>query len=605
VKYLKLLTVTIISVFFLQACNDDKATEPEKEKITIVDAAISNGSFTTLVAALQATGLDATLSDTNSSFTVFAPTDDAFALLGDDTINALLADTDTLSNILTYHVISGEVDATTAISLAGTTVSMVNGDSVGLSLSPDNELLVNAATVIFADIQTDNGIIHVIDAVLLPPSDIVTPTSNIVETAVANGNFTTLVAALQATELDVVLADDSANFTVFAPTDAAFALIGDATINTLLDNTEVLSRILLQHVIPEMAVDSVTAFSLNGVMVETASTALIPLNINTSTDMLTFGGANIIIKDIYTTNGIIHVIDAVIIGDVEVPAPAMSIVDVAIANGSFTTLVGALQATGLDTVLADLESDFTVFAPSDAAFAKLPADTLINLSTEQLSNILLYHVIPGKVLADGAITLAQSSSNTAEAANGDNVALSFSNSTLFVNGAKVSTADVMADNGVIHVIDNIIMPLAESDTPTNSIVEVALADPDNFSTLVTALTAADLVDTLADETKTFTVFAPTNSAFEKIDSDVLNALLADKTALTEVLLTHVVGEVSLSSVDAYAANGKTLSTLSNTKISVGIDAVSGSLVIGGANVVITDINTTNGVIHVIDTVILD
>jgi transforming growth factor-beta-induced protein len=605
VKYLKLLTVTIISVFFLQACNDDKATEPEKEKITIVDAAISNGSFTTLVAALQATGLDATLSDTNSSFTVFAPTDDAFALLGDDTINALLADTDTLSNILTYHVISGEVDATTAISLAGTTVSMVNGDSVGLSLSPDNELLVNAATVIIADIQTDNGIIHVIDAVLLPPSDIVTPTSNIVETAVANGNFTTLVAALQATELDVVLADDSANFTVFAPTDAAFALIGDATINTLLDNTEVLSRILLQHVIPEMAVDSVTAFSLNGVMVETASTALIPLNINTSTDMLTFGGANIIIKDIYTTNGIIHVIDAVIIGDVEVPAPAMSIVDVAIANGSFTTLVGALQATGLDTVLADLESDFTVFAPSDAAFAKLPADTLINLSTEQLSNILLYHVIPGKVLADGAITLAQSSSNTAEAANGDNVALSFSNSTLFVNGAKVSTADVMADNGVIHVIDNIIMPLAESDTPTNSIVEVALADPDNFSTLVTALTAADLVDTLADETKTFTVFAPTNSAFEKIDSDVLNALLADKTALTEVLLTHVVGEVSLSSVDAYAANGKTLSTLSNTKISVGIDAVSGSLVIGGANVVITDINTTNGVIHVIDTVILD
>jgi transforming growth factor-beta-induced protein len=605
VKYLKLLTVTIISVFFLQACNDDKATESEKEKITIVDAAISNGNFTTLVAALQATGLDATLSDTNSSFTVFAPTDDAFALLGDDTINALLADTDTLSNILTYHVISGEVDATTAISLAGTTVSMVNGDSVGLSLSPDNELLVNAATVIFADIQTDNGIIHVIDAVLLPPSDIVTPTSNIVETAVANGNFTTLVAALQATELDVVLADDSANFTVFAPTDAAFALIGDATINTLLDNTEVLSRILLQHVIPEMAVDSVTAFSLNGVMVETASTALIPLNINTSTDMLTFGGANIIIKDIYTTNGIIHVIDAVIIGDVEVPAPAMSIVDVAIANGSFTTLVGALQATGLDTVLADLESDFTVFAPSDAAFAKLPADTLINLSTEQLSNILLYHVIPGKVLADGAITLAQSSSNTAEAANGDNVALSFSNSTLFVNGAKVSTADVMADNGVIHVIDNIIMPLAESDTPTNSIVEVALADPDNFSTLVTALTAADLVDTLADETKTFTVFAPTNSAFEKIDSDVLNALLADKTALTEVLLTHVVGEVSLSSVDAYAANGKTLSTLSNTKISVGIDAVSGSLVIGGANVVITDINTTNGVIHVIDTVILD
>jgi uncharacterized surface protein with fasciclin (FAS1) repeats len=589
---------------FLQACNDDNDNAVIPETITIVDAAISNGNFTTLVTALQATGLDSTLSDTSSTFTVFAPTDDAFALLGDETINALLADTDTLSNILTYHVISGEVDASTAISLAGTTVGMVNGDSIGLSLSGDN-LLVNTATVVTTDIQTDNGIIHVIDAVLLPPTAMMEPTSNIVETAVANGSFTTLVAALQATELDAVLADESSTFTVFAPTDAAFALIGEATINTLLANTDVLRSILLQHVIPEIAVDSVTAYSLNGAMVATASTAEIALSINSSTDMLMFGGANIVMKDIHTTNGIIHVIDAVIVGDVDVPAPAMSLVDVAIANGSFTTLVSALQATGLDSVLANLDTDYTVFAPSDAAFAKLPAGTLDSLTTEQLTNILLYHVLPGKVMADGAITLAQSSSNTAEVANGDDIALSFSNSTLFINGAKVSTADVMADNGVIHVLDNVIMPPAAMGTPTDSIVDVALADPDNFSTLVTALTAADLVTTLADETKTFTVFAPTNAAFDKIDSTALNALLADTTALTAVLLAHVVGDATLSSLNAYAANGKTLSTLSSTSLAVNIDEDTGMLVIGGANVVISDIYTTNGVIHVIDTVIMD
>jgi uncharacterized surface protein with fasciclin (FAS1) repeats len=602
-----MLSVTIISMVFLQACNDDddkSKIEILEPKITIVDVAVSNGNFTTLVAALQATGLDATLSDSTASYTVFAPTDAAFALLGDDAINALLADTDTLSDILTYHVITGEVDAATAISLVGTTVPMVNGDSVGLSLSGES-LLVNTATVITADIQTDNGIIHVIDAVLLPPADMVEPTMNIVETAVANGSFTTLVAALQATNLDSVLADESATFTVFAPTDAAFALIGEETINTLLDNTDVLSSILLQHVIPAMAVDSVTAYSLNGAMVETASTAEIALTINTTSDMLTFGGANIIIKDIYTTNGIIHVIDAVIVGDVEVPAPAMSLVDVASANGNFTTLVGALQATGLDTVLANVDNDYTVFAPTDAAFAKLTAGTVESLTTEQLTNILMYHVLPGKVLADGAITLAQSSTNTAETANGDNVALSFSNSTLFVNGAKVSTADVMADNGVIHVIDNVIMPPTEMGTPTSSIVEVALADPDNFSTLVTALTAANLVDTLADETKKFTVFAPTNAAFAKIDSTALNALLADTAALTSVLLTHVVGDVTITSLDAYAANGKNLTTLSTDTISVSIDENTGMLVIGGANVVISDIYTTNGVIHVIDTVILN
>ncbi|MEH6384216.1 MAG: fasciclin domain-containing protein [Colwellia sp.] len=606
-KYFKMLSVTIISLVFLQACNDkDTNATPDlpEPKVTIVDAAISNGNFTTLVETLQATGLDSVLSDPNASFTVFAPTDNAFALLGQNTIYGLLADTDRLSDILTYHVISGEVDAATAIGLAGTTVTMVNGDSVGLSLSGDN-LLVNTATVITTNIQTDNGIIHVIDAVLMPPADIVEPTANIVETAIANGNFTTLVAALQATELDAVLADESATFTVFAPTDEAFALIGEETISTLLDNTDVLTNILLQHVVPEIAVDSITAYSLNGAMISTASTAEIPLIINSSTDMLTFGGANIIIKDIYTTNGIIHVIDAVIVGDVAIPAPAMSLVDVAAANGSFTTLVTALQATNLDTVLADLDTDYTVFAPSDAAFAKLPAGTLESLTTAQLTDILLYHVLPGKVLADGAITLAQSSSNMAVAANGDKISLSFSNSTLFVNGAKVSTADVMADNGIIHVIDNVIMPPTESGTPTNSIVDVALADPATFSTLVTALTAANLVDTLADETKTFTVFAPTNAAFDKIDSTVLNALLADTTALTNVLLTHVVGEVALSSLDAYAANGKTLATLSGTNIGVSVDEESGMLMIGGATVVISDIYTTNGVIHVIDTVILE
>jgi uncharacterized surface protein with fasciclin (FAS1) repeats len=606
-KLLKIISVTLISALFLQACNNDDSDDNNTTIVaptTIVDAAVSDGNFTTLVAALQATGLDTTLADTSSKFTVFAPTDAAFDLLGQSTIDALLADTDTLSDILTYHVYLGEVNAETAIGLAGSVVEMVNGDSLALSLSGDN-LLVNTATVITKDIQTDNGIIHVIDAVLLPPEEMMTPTMNIVDTAVANGSFTTLVAALQATNLDSVLADENSKFTVFAPTDAAFALIGQKTIDTLLANTDVLTTILLQHVIADMEVNAVNAYALNGAMVDTVSTNKIPLVINEDTDKLTFGGANIIIKDIYTTNGIIHVIDAVIVADVTIPAPAMSLVDVASGNGSFTTLVSALQATGLDTTLANLDKDYTVFAPTDAAFAKLPAGTIEGLSNDELTAVLLYHVLPGQVLADGAITLAQSDDNMASTANGSKVSLSFVDSTLFVNGAKVSSADVLADNGVIHVIDNVILPPTEMGEPTLNIAEVAVADPDNFSTLVTALSVADLVTTLSDESKTFTVFAPTNAAFDKIPADTLNALLADTDALTSTLLTHVVSDASLSSLDAYAANGKNLKTTSGKEISVMIDAETGMLVIGGANVVIKDIYTTNGVIHVIDTVILD
>ena len=603
-KFFKILGVTIFSVIFLQACNDDNENKGIPEPKTIVDTAISNGNFTTLVAALEAAGIVATLDDENSTFTVFAPTDAAFALLGQETIDALLADPDTLSDILTYHVINGEVDSVTAISLAGTTVDMVNGDALALSLDGSN-LLVNNVTVTTADIQTDNGIIHVIDAVLIPPEDMGLPTLNIVETAVANGGFTTLVAALQATNLDTVLADESMKFTVFAPTDAAFELIGEETINDLLENKDVLSSILLQHVVPVAEVNSITAYSLNGTMVDTASMAKIALKINTATDMLMFGGANIIMKDIYTTNGIIHVIDAVVVGDVEVPAPAMSLTDVAIGNGNFSTLVSALQSTGLASSLANVDNTFTVFAPTDAAFDKLPEGTLENLTTEQLTDILLYHVLSGKVMADGAISIAQSMENMAEMANGSNASLSYLDSTLFINGAKVSIADVMAENGVIHAIDNVIIPPSTVDMPTQNIVEVALADPDNFSTLVDALIAADLVTTLSNEDATYTVFAPTNAAFAKIDESALSALLNNKAALTDVLLTHVVSGPAISSFDAYGANGKMLTTVSEKTVDVMIDAVTGQLVIGGANVVISDVYTTNGVIHVIDTVILD
>jgi transforming growth factor-beta-induced protein len=600
----------VLSVFLLQACDDgdnDIITEVIEEVVqpTIVDVAVSNGNFTTLVAALQATGLDTVLADTDTKFTVFAPTDAAFALLGQDTISALLADTDTLTDILTYHVISGEVNAAAAIAAAGTTVNMVNGDAVGLSLY-DNELLVNTATVIMTDIQASNGIIHVIDAVLLPPADMTEPTMNIVEMAVSDpDNFSTLVAALTAADLVTTLSDEDASFTVFAPTNAAFELIAGSTLTALLADTDALSKVLLQHVVAEVAVNSVNAYALSGTMVDTASMAKVGLSINMATDTLMFGGANVVMKDIYTTNGIIHVIDAVIIGDVALPEPNMSLVEVASGNPDLSTLVSALQSTGLDTTLANLDNDYTVFAPTNAAFAKLPAGTVEGLTSEQLTDILLYHVIAGEVLSDGAIKVAQSMDNMAAMANEAKAAVSFTDGRLFINGAKVSAANVMAKNGVVHLIDNVIMPPAMIVEPTMNIVEVALADPDNFSTLVVALTAADLVTTLSNEEATFTVFAPTNAAFAKIDADALTALLADTEALTKVLLTHVVAESSISSFDAYAANGGSLTTASGTMIDVSIDAETGQLIVGGAKVVISDVYTTNGIIHVIDTVIID
>lgn len=309
------MVVMLVLAFAIVGCDDDDdddtGIDTEMMSQTIVDVAVSNGSFTTLVAALQATGLDQTLSDTESKFTVFAPTDDAFNLLGQETINNLLADTDTLSNILTYHVISGEVNAEAAVGSAGQTVAMVNGDSVGLSLDGSN-LLVNTATVTSTDIMTDNGIIHVIDAVLLPPAEMGMPTKDIVQTAIDAGTFSTLVTALQATGLDATLSDANSQFTVFAPTDDAFAKLGDETITALLADTEGLSAILLQHVIGGSKVDAVTAYTLNGMKAETAGGKFIDVMIDAEANTLKVGGATVTVADVYATNGVIHIIDTVI-----------------------------------------------------------------------------------------------------------------------------------------------------------------------------------------------------------------------------------------------------------------------------------------------------
>ncbi|WP_020210820.1 fasciclin domain-containing protein [Gilvimarinus chinensis] len=585
--------------------DDDHVAPPptETEANTIVDVAMDSGNFTTLVAALEATGLDETLDDEEGTFTVFAPTDDAFALLGEETINGLLSDTDTLSDILLYHVIvDAEVDASAAIASAGSTVEMANGKSVGLSLEGES-LMVNLAMVTTTDIEADNGVIHVIDAVLMPPADRGEPTMNIVETAVEAGSFTTLVAALQAAGLDTVLADESQTYTVFAPTDDAFAMVGEENINALLNDTQALEAVLLQHVVSGAELSSIDAYAANGTQVESASGANVLVDIVDR--MLTVGGAKVVTSDIYTTNGVIHVIDTVIVGDVELPAPPQSIVDVAMEAGSFSTLIAALQATGLDTTLADLDGEFTVFAPTDDAFAALGQDTIDGLlaDTDALTDILLYHVIvDGEVLADAAIGVANSDMPKIEMGNGDMAALSLSDDSLYVNTSMVAQPNVMADNGVIHAIDQVLMPPAEMGMPMDNIVQTAV-NAGNFTTLVTALQAAGLDATLADENETFTVFAPTDAAFEKIDSATLDALLMDTPALTQVLLQHVIQGAAVDSVTAFTLNGTSVNTAADEDVT--IEIVDGMLQVQGSNVVMYDVYTSNGVIHVIDTVITE
>ena len=277
-----------------------------------------------------------------------------------------------------------------------------------------------------------------------------------------------------------------------------------------------------------------------------------------------------------------------------VPEPVMmDIVDTAAGTGSFTTLLAAAEAAGLVDALKG-DGPLTVFAPTDDAFAALPAGTVEALlaDPEALAAILLYHVVPGKVMAadvtDGLV---------AETLNGATVRFSTMGGVM-INGANVIAADVEASNGVIHVIDAVILPPAP-EAALMDIVDTA-AGAGSFTTLLAAAEAAGLVDALKGDGP-LTVFAPTDDAFAAALAALgltAEALLADTETLTSILLYHVAaGKVMAADL----SEGMMVETLNGASATI---SLANGPMIDGANIIAADVEASNGVIHVIDAVIL-
>jgi len=319
-----LLPMTLVSASLLAACGSSSDDDPT----TVVDVAQGDDRFETLVTALTRADLVTTLQG-EGPFTVFAPTDDAFAaFLEENSLSAEdLLGSDTLADVLTYHVLPIEANSTTAISAAesstvnDTLLTTVQGDAVALSLS-EGDLLVNEATVVQADVEADNGVIHAIDSVLtLPEKNALSDESKtITELVVAladaetNAEFGILKQAVVTAELDTVL-DGDGPFTVFAPTDDAFdaALTAlDITASELLARED-LADILLKHVLTKR-VNSSVAVLADGANLVTANADGETVTIDASNGVMV-DSATVTAADIYTSNGIVHQIDAVILTD--------------------------------------------------------------------------------------------------------------------------------------------------------------------------------------------------------------------------------------------------------------------------------------------------
>ncbi len=271
----------------------------------------------------------------------------------------------------------------------------------------------------------------------------------------------------------------------------------------------------------------------------------------------------------------------------------MDIVDTAVSAKVFKTLVAAVSAADLVDVLKG-DGPFTVFAPNDDAFAKLPKGTVENLlkpeNKDMLVSILKYHVVAGKVMAKQVVDLT-----SAKTVQGESVSIMVKHGKVYLNGkTKVLKTDIAASNGVIHVIDSVLMPPKKMD-----IVDTAVSTK-MFNTLVAAVKAAGLVDTLKGKGP-FTVLAPTDEAFAKLPEGTVESLLKpeNKAMLVKILTYHVIaGDVKAAQV-VKLKKAKTLQG-QNVKIKV----INGKVMINKSNVIKTDVDASNGTIHVIDTVLM-
>ena len=562
----------------------DKVLSPNDSPNDIPRTAQCTGDHNSLVSAVVQAELLETLQGPGP-FTVFAPTDQAFADAGIDlTTFTTDSDKDNLSKILLNHVVFGEVPSSNVTECMSVNI----GPDATLSFTVADGVMVNGANVTNADINTSNGIIHVIDKVLMPTS---TP-RDIPRTAQCTENHDSLVAAVIQAELLETLQGDGP-FTVFAPTDQAFA---DAGINlTALDNPEgkqALNDILLYHVvdgaIPYSDVsDCMSGNTMNGNPLSFTVRYTGMDNSESSTitveKTVMVNGANVTVANVNTSNGIIHVIDKVLMPT----STPRDIVRTAQCSPEHTSLVAALAQAELVEALQE-EGPFTVFAPTDQAFADAGID-LASLDTPEgkdtLSDILLYHVVNGAVPAS-----AVEGCGGATALNGQPLAFTVGDSVM-VNDATVLSADLNTSNGIIHVIDKVLMP---TDTPNDTVRTAVCSDA--HTSLVAALIQAELVETLQGEGP-FTVFAPSDQAFADAGIDLASFdSVSGKENLTDILLYHVYAGTFTA---ADIVDGDTLQMVNGDNATI-----SASPGINGAGITTADVFTSNGVIHIIDMVLM-
>lgn len=414
-----------------------------------------------------------------------------------------------------------------------------------------------------------------------PAADAPAAGRSIADIAAGSPDFSMLVAAASRAGL-VELLDAPGTYTVFAPTDAAFAASGItmAMIESMpvADLTGILTYHALGAEVPSTAITAGPTTTVATLTLFLGTTGGVTLNGGSSVT----GGANVVTADVEADNGVVHVIDRVLLPP-NIPALAV--------YGGLSTLAAAVGSAGLLDALSGA-GPFTVFAPTNEAFAALPAVP----SGDALATVLLHHVVRGSVLSTAVPAMAPS---LAPNAYGDDLTLLFDTSSgVVVNGrATVTVADLRATNGIVHVVDEVLLPMNVVDAATAAGLTGLLGAVGAAAEISPGVTVADALAAQAP----YTVFAPDDDAFAAAAS-ILETLTP--TDVRDVLLFHVL-DPAVFTAPVLAADlptaGSDLATLNAAPMAF---SPGPPPTVDGAGIAVTDIVVTNGVVHVIDAVMV-
>lgn len=533
---------------------------------TIYDFIAESADHTTLTAALDASGLNATL-DGEGAYTTFAPTDAAFEALPAGLVDALLTQPEGLLTDLLLHHVLDTVLLSTELS-DGDMLQTLFGDELAVSIV-GSDVVIDGAMVTVADQVTSNGVVHVVDAVLIPDS------ATVYDMVANSEDHMTLESAIDAAELDVTL-QSSGTFTVFAPTDAAFDALPQGALDILLaDPSGALTDVLLNHVADTIVLssgmdDGSTLTSLQGGELVVANDG----------STITINGAEVTVADILATNGVVHVIDMVLVPE--------GVFCTEYAEGPYTnfnsTFGGAPVATnGICPV--NQFTTFEAWASESYTVDNFVAGTTYTFSICEGPGAgswepeLSVYDPSGALVAiaqDCEITWTPMLSGTYEIGIQE------------VGYCGAESPNLGTDNGY---------PTLTCQSANTVYTTVGLS-PDH-EILDSAIVAAGLVGTLNGEGP-FTLFAPTDLAFDALPEGLLSAMLTDPTGLlTDLLTYHVVGDNLPSSL---LNDGDMLTTLNGEQVEISIDG--DDIFVNGALITVADVTTDNGVVHIIDAVLV-